>query len=107
MRQSLSTQLVLATERQAFTEDATALTAVDNGVSYSADLTTITSAAPSSRTVFVDVSTTSTADDTVVLGARSTTGRCFWIQASLRAETQFAANDCAGVPAVPELRTDW
>ncbi|MGH9178319.1 MAG: hypothetical protein ACRD0N_07170, partial [Acidimicrobiales bacterium] len=47
-------------------------------------------------------------DDTVLVGAKSSSGRCFWIRTTATAEgSRFAANDCAGPPGAGDFRTAW
>lgn len=107
VRLTYASQTIYAADAQKFTEDPVALEAVDAALSYTADLAAITTGPAPEKTVFVDAATATHTDDTVVLGARSSTGRCYWLKAALDAPVKFASNDCSGPPADTDLKTRW
>lgn len=107
VRQTYVSQLTHASDAQAFTDDVTTLQAVDGALAYTTDLTTMAAVPVAPRLVYVEVSTATTADDTVLVGARSTGGDCFWLRATLSTPVSFATNDCAGPPTAAQLTTRW
>ena len=107
VRLTYASQTVYAAETQQYTEDPVELAAVDGALSYTADMTPISTGTADDKTVFVEAATTSDPNDTVFLGARSSTGRCYWIKAAMDAPVKFASNDCSTTPADTELKPKW
>lgn len=99
-------EMIVFTDKQAFTETVLDLMDVDTSLSYTQVLAAMS---PKGNVVYVKLlPDTVQADDTVLLGAKSASGRCFWIRAVGSVNLlRFAENDCAGEPAVGDYKTDW
>ncbi len=81
-----------------FTEDPVELESIDSSLAY----TQLPDTMQPGKNVYVDVDDTDSVDDTVVLGAKSTSGRCYWLrQVGGRQEPRFATTTCSGVTDVP------
>lgn len=100
------TELVVFADRQQFTEDIDQLRAVDTSLAYTHVLGAMV---PRSNVVYVEMlPDTISANDTVVVAARSASGRCFWIRSVGGANLlRFADNDCAAVPPLGSFRDEW
>lgn len=107
VRQTYVSQLTHATEAQAFTDDAPTLAEVDASLEYTADLTPLSGGTAPPKLVYVEVVTDTRPDDTVLVGARSKTGSCYWMRATLNTPVSFAVNDCSAPPDPAELTPRW
>lgn len=107
VRQTYVVQLTHASDAQAFTDDVTELEAVDATLTYTPDLTPLATGAASPKVVFVDVATDTQPNDTVVMAARSSTGSCYWVKATLNTPVSYATNDCSAAPDPAELKPRW
>lgn len=96
LRNALTNELVVYADNQGFTDDPMKLNDVDNSVGYTNNRPAMV-ATP--RTIYVEVRTTTTANDTVILGAKSSNGDCFWIRNVGDTNLpRFAQNNCTLVP---------
>jgi type IV pilus assembly protein PilA len=77
LRNALTAQKTYYTDRQAYTVDTTALAGIEPTLSWAAN-----AAVAASGSVYVAkaTSTGGTTDDTVILGAKSASGTCFYIR---------------------------
>lgn len=96
LRNGLTNELVVYTDQSGFSQDLSVLQAADASLHYvAADL----SALASHDIVYVHVFDTVSTNDTVILGAHSRSGRCYWIRnVGDRDFPRFASNDCASEP---------
>jgi type IV pilus assembly protein PilA len=97
VRSALTVEKTSYTDNQAFTATSATLTAIEPSLTYVATL-------PGAGTheVYVAVATTSAANDTVVLGAQSADGNCYWVQdvaSGASAGTQWSTITTCSVPA--------
>ena len=106
VRNAHVTELIIYSDLLEFTEDPGLLGEAESALTYSNSLADL-GAAP--NVVYVEMlPDTSVPNDTVVLGARSARGRCFWIRTIGGVDLpRFADNDCSLVPAAAEFRDRW
>lgn len=105
VRNGILAQQIFFTDEQRYTDDVLELSAVDSSMDYTKVLAAMT---PSGGVVYVELlAPTVFADDTVLLGAKSGSGRCFWMRRIAGARPGFAANDCVGTPAPADFGTGW
>src|SRR6266550_4288524 len=87
------------TDNQAYTATSATLTAIEPSLTY---VTAVPAAG--SREVYVGIGQTVNANDTVVLGAHSASGNCYWLQdisTGANSGTKWnTSTDCAAAPAV-------
>jgi type IV pilus assembly protein PilA len=101
LRNAFAAEKVVYTDDQAYTTNAATLSAIEPSLSYAAD------AAPSGtpKTIYVNVTGT-----TLTIGAKSKSGKCFYMQDSANAPTQYAESTASPCPA-PSLAsgftTEW
>jgi type IV pilus assembly protein PilA len=105
IRNGLVAEKTYYTDNQAYTANAALLDAIENAITWGGNV------APAvSGTVYVNVSTTSVANDTVTLGARSASGECFYIRdiaAGATAGTTYARETACGTPAAVLAAGPW
>ena len=100
------TQLIIYADKLEFTQDTNELSAAESSLIYSNSLAAMNA---SSNVVYVEMlPPTAVLNDTVVLGSRSSRGRCFWIRTIGGVDLpRFADNDCSVVPPAAEFRDRW
>jgi type IV pilus assembly protein PilA len=97
VRNVFTVQNVHYSDASQYTEDASALIAQDNVFTY---VTTLP-IPPGPRTVYVDVTTTGSLNDTVYLASRTPAGECFWLRTvGNEGVPRFAKDDCSGASLV-------
>ena len=106
VRNAHVTELIIYADEQQFTDDVGELTAVDASLTYTPLLSALS---PEGRVVYVDIlPDVSLPNDTVVVGAKSAAGRCFWIRTTGGTNLlRFADNDCTAVPVAASYRDAW
>lgn len=88
---------------QVFTETTSEMTALDPSLLYTNDQADLSVSTTTIYLELVDPPTARTAD-TVILGARSKSGRCFWLRAvGDQNLPRFASNDCDPTDAPASL----
>src|SRR2546430_3632954 len=95
LRNAFAAEKVVYTDNQTFTTDTATLSGIEPSLNYVANATV--SGAADAKEIHV---VTANTDGTVVLGAKSKSGACFYMQDSANAPTQFAkstASPCADV----------
>ncbi|MGH9150605.1 MAG: type IV pilin protein [Acidimicrobiales bacterium] len=106
VRNAFVVEMIVYADKATFTNSPVILDETD------ASLTYVIPVAPpivvGGNTVHIQVSTTSTPDDTVLLAGRSATGRCFWLRVvGGMAIPRFATNDCLVVPPLVDFVDSW
>lgn len=106
VRNAHVTELIIYSDAQEFTEDVAELTAVDASIDYTQVLSALS---PEGRIVYVEIlPDVSSPNDTVVVGAESASGTCFWIRTTGGTnQLRFADNDCTSVPLDGAYRDEW
>ena len=106
VRNAHTVQMVIFSDRQRFTDDVGALRSIDSSLTYTQALAAL---AADDDVVYVEeLPATVWPGDTVVVGARSGSGRCYWIRSVASLNTpRYADNDCSGVPPLAAFRSDW
>lgn len=106
VRNAHVTQLVIYSDRQEFTDSVSELQAVDPSLAYTRSLAAMS---PRGGIVYVELLAGGTSpNDTVLVGAESASGRCFWIRSVGGTNLlRFADNDCSATPGVGTFRDQW
>lgn len=90
VRNALTVEMVFFSDDAAFTDGLSALKSVDSSFDY-----TKLPALMTPGKVYVDVDQTKAPDDTVIIGAKSASGRCFWLRAISGAHApRYATTEC-------------
>jgi type IV pilus assembly protein PilA len=95
VRNAFTAEKTFYTDGQAYTGTAASVAAIEPSLTYT---TAAASLAATGNLVYVAASTTTTANDTVTLGALSGSGKCFWLQDNTATGTKYAtttASPCA------------
>jgi type IV pilus assembly protein PilA len=93
LRNAFAAEKVVYTDDQAYTATPASLTAIEPSLSYVAG--TGVTAAANPKTVYVDVTGT-----TLIIGAKSKSGKCFYMKDSSNAPTTYAEDSgCAALTA--------
>jgi type IV pilus assembly protein PilA len=100
------TELVVYSDNLQFTDVTGDLLAVEGSLSYTNLLADLS---PRGRVVYVELLPDVLApNDTVVVGAKSGSGKCFWIRTTGGLnQLRFADNDCSTVPPTSAYRDEW
>ncbi len=101
LRNVLTNELSYFADDQAFTDSISVLFGLDPSIEYvtPAGPATDPPFLPTGNTVYVDVIDTNLVGDTVLLGARTPDGRCFWIRnVGDKNLPRFGQNDCLTRP---------
>src|SRR4051812_37394861 len=85
LRNAFAAEKVVFTDNQTFTTSAATLSGIEPSLTYSS--AAAVSGAPDAKEIHV---VTANSDGTVVLGAKSKSGSCFYMMDSANAPTQFA-----------------
>jgi len=105
LRNAFAAEKVVYTDNQAFTTNAATLSAIEPSLTYTAAATVDSST--SAKTIYV---VTANADATVVLGAKSKSGSCFYMMDSANAPTQYSKDTdgtCADVSTGLTWTSEW
>jgi type IV pilus assembly protein PilA len=105
VRNAFTAEKTFYTDGQAYTETVADLTAIEPSLTY---IQTAASLAASGNLIYVNVSTTTTNNDTVVLGAQSGSGKCFWLKDNTATGTRYettSATPCAEPGTIAD--TSW
>ena len=99
-------ELVVYSDNQEFTDDVARLTAEDSSLGYTQILGGMV---PNGQVVYVELlPDTLLPNDTVLVGAKSNSGRCYWIRAIGGINhLRFADNDCSATPGAGSFRRAW
>ena len=103
LRNAFAAEKVVYTDNQAYTTTAATLSAIEPSLTYAASATV--SGAADAKTIHIVVSGTS-----VVLGAKSASGSCFYMMDSANSPTQYAKDTdgtCADVATSLTWGSDW
>ena len=99
VRNALTAEKTSFTDNQQFTATSATLTAIEPSLTYVTGVP-----AAGSREVYVAVGQTVNANDTVVLGAHSASGNCYWLQDISNGNSSGTkwntSTDCSAAPAV-------
>jgi type IV pilus assembly protein PilA len=96
VRNAFTAEKTFYTDSQAYTELAADMTAIEPSLTYTA---AVGSLSPSGNVVYLNVSTASVANDTIVIGAQSGSGKCFWLKDSSPSGTTYSTStSCAAEP---------
>jgi type IV pilus assembly protein PilA len=90
VRNAFTAEKTFFTDGQAYTQLTADLTAIEPSLTYT---TAAGSLAASGNIVFVHVTTATTTNDTVVLGAQSGSGKCFWLKDNTASGTRYASSN--------------
>lgn len=105
LRNALTNQLTYFADDQRFTQDPTALTSLDPSQTYAVAPAAVPLAG---QGIFVQVIDHFRPGDTVLLGARTPDGRCFWIRnVGDKNLPRFSENDCTGDPTLLPFGDSW
>ena len=105
LRNAFAAEKVVYTDNQAFTTNVATLSGIEPSLNYTA-LPTVDGSSDA-KSIYV---VTANADGTVVLGAKSKSGSCFYMQDSANAPTQFAKDTngpCGDVAVGLTWGSDW
>jgi prepilin-type N-terminal cleavage/methylation domain-containing protein len=96
VRNGLTTERTFYSDRATYTDIDTSLTAIEPSLSF----VTVETSLTGGRTVYVKKYTVGAPDDTVVIGARSATGKCYWLRDSSASPpgTQYLMNSSCAAP---------
>ena len=99
-------ELIVYADNQEFTDDVALLTAEDSSLGYTRILSAMV---PNGQVVYVELlPDTLQPNDTVLVGAKSNSGRCYWIRAIGGINhLRFADNDCSVTPGAGAFRRAW
>ena len=105
LRNATTSELLVFTNSQRFTDDLVVLNDIEPALRWTGTLATMTGGGNS---LYVDLlPDTLTPGDTVLVGARSSSGKCFWVRTTAGAGSRYTANDCGAVPAVGAFAAAW
>ena len=93
VRNAFTAEKTFYTDGQAYTETVAQLTAIEPSLSYTQ---VAGSLAATGNIIYVNVSTSSIANDTVVVGAQSGSGKCFWLKDSAPSGTTYSTSTACG-----------
>jgi len=105
LRNAFAAEKVVYTDNQTFTTNAGTLSAIEPSLTYSSD--PVVSASSDAKAIYV---VTANSDGTVILGAKSKSGSCYYMQDSANAPTQFAKDTsppCGNVATGLTWGSDW
>jgi type IV pilus assembly protein PilA len=107
VRNAFTAEKTFYTDGQAYTATVSDMTAIEPSLTYT---TNAGSLAASGNLVFLNVSTVTTTNDTVILGAQSGSGKCFWLKDNTATGTKYAttsATPCANPGAGAITGSSW
>ena len=106
VRNAHVTEMIVYVDEQEFTADVLTLMAVDSSLAYTP---TLSAMSPQGRVVYVQMlPQTLRPNDTVLVGAKSATGDCFWIRTTGgSSQLRFAQNDCVAIPTAGMYKDEW
>jgi type IV pilus assembly protein PilA len=93
VRNAFTAEKTYFTDGQAYTETIADLTAIEPSLTYTQAAGSLAS---SGNVVYVNVSTSTVANDTVVVGAQSGSGKCFWLKDSAPSGTTYSTSTACG-----------
>jgi type IV pilus assembly protein PilA len=98
VRNAHTAQMIVYSDNQRFSDDPTLLSGVDPSLEYIA-ASPPSSLASNGNQVYVEVGQTALPNDTVIVGAKSADGTCFFMRTIGDTNNpRFGENDCSGVP---------
>lgn len=106
IRNGYLAELIVYADNEGFTDDIGKLRDVDTSLSYTQVLAAMV---PEGNVVYVEMlADTVRPNDTVLLGGKSASGRCFWIRSVAGMNLlRFADNDCSAIPPPAAFRRQW
>ena len=107
VRNAFTAEKTFYTDGQAYTATVSDMTAIEPSLTYT---TNAASLAASGNLVFLNVTTVTTTNDTVILGAQSGSGKCFWLKDNTATGTKYATTStspCANPGAGAITGTSW
>jgi type IV pilus assembly protein PilA len=102
LRNAFAAEKVVYTDDQVYTENAATLSGIEPSLTYLAD-GAMTATSP--KSIYVDVT-----GATLTIGAKSKSGKCFYMQDTANAPTQFAESSTSPCPApstATGFTTEW
>ena len=104
LRSAHTIELVYYTDDQSFTDDPDLLGPLDSQIKWT---NTLTDVALSTQIMYVEL-TTVNGSAAVVIGAKSDSGRCFWVRSIHdQNEPRFASNECLSTPDAASYSESW
>lgn len=106
VRNAHVTQMIVYADGERFTANVGDLQSVDSSLSYTQVLADMS---PEGKIVYVQMlPDTLHVDDTVLVGAKSKSGDCFWIRTTGGSnQLRFADNDCSTIPPSGSYKDEW
>ena len=90
VRNAFTAEKTFYTDGQAYTQTVSDMTAIEPSLTYT---TNAGSLAASGNVIYLHATTTTTNNDTVVLGALSGSGKCFWLKDNTATGTKYATSN--------------
>jgi prepilin-type N-terminal cleavage/methylation domain-containing protein len=110
LRNALTNELTFFADDQKFTDDPAKLSGMDSSLQYASanGIPPATVVPPAGQGLYVAVIQTNVPADTVLLGARTPDGRCFWIRnVGDKNLPRFGENTCSTDTSTMALRDAW
>jgi type IV pilus assembly protein PilA len=106
VRNGFTAEKTFFTDGQAYTDVAANMTAIEPSLTYT---NTAGSLAATGTLVFLHATTVTTNNDTVVLGALSGSGKCFWLKDNTTTGTKYSTTNspCSAPAAASITGTAW
>jgi type IV pilus assembly protein PilA len=106
VRTALTAEKTFYTDRQAYTATAAELTAIESSLTY---VDSSAALSPTGSIVYVKTFTTNVTDDTIVIGAKSASGTCFWLRdTGAFPGTHYLSNEtCAPPDGTTAMNARW
>jgi type IV pilus assembly protein PilA len=102
LRNAFAAEKVVYTDNQAYTTATATLSAIEPSLTYAGTANDVT-AATDAKTIYTNVTT-----GTLVLGAKSKSGTCFYMKDSANAPTTFASSSsCPDLPTSLTFTSAW
>ena len=101
LRNAFAAEKVVYTDDQAYTTSAATLSGIEPSLTYAANGSMAAETSP--KVIYVNV-----ASGTLTIGAKSKSGKCFYMQDSANAPTQYAENTtCVAPGSATGFSTEW
>jgi len=90
VRNAFTAEKTFFTDGQSYTQTVSDMTAIEPSLTYTQ---TAGSLAATGNLIFLHATTVTTTNDTVVLGAQSGSGKCFWLKDNTATGTKYATSN--------------
>ena len=104
VRNAFTAEKTFYTDGQAYTATVSDMTAIEPSLTYT---NTAGSLAATGNLVFLHATTVTTTNDTVVLGALSGSGKCFWLKDNTASGTRYATSNAPCAEPGSITGTSW